>query len=151
MKAFVDEALEGEAQDVTDGFDESNQLRIVVMGAGGGGGNTVNRLSRIGIIGAELAACNTDAQDLRKIDQGITKILIGSKLTKGLGAGGFPEIGMKSAEASSNEIRNYLGRNPPDIPMRRNGRRNRNRSSTSHSGNRKRRGRNSSCHSNIPL
>jgi len=108
MKAFVDEALEGEAQDVTDGFDESNQLRIVVMGAGGGGGNTVNRLSRIGIIGAELAACNTDAQDLRKIDQGITKILIGSKLTKGLGAGGFPEIGMKAAEASTNEIRNYL-------------------------------------------
>ena len=109
MKAFVDEALEGnEMQDVTDGFDESNQLRIVVMGAGGGGGNTVNRLSRIGIIGAELAACNTDAQDLRKIDQGITKILIGSKLTRGLGAGGFPEIGMKSAEASSNEIRNYL-------------------------------------------
>jgi cell division protein FtsZ len=89
-------------------FEDAGQLRIVVFGAGGGGGNTVNRLSRIGITGAELAAANTDAQDLRKLEPNITKILVGTKLTKGLGAGGFPEIGMKAAEESRNDLANYL-------------------------------------------
>ncbi len=89
-------------------FDESNQLRIVVLGAGGGGGNTVNRLCKIGIRGAELAAANTDAQDLKKLDPRIAKILIGAKLTRGLGAGGFPEIGMKAAESSKSELLKHL-------------------------------------------
>jgi cell division protein FtsZ len=91
-----------------DELDDSNRIRIVVFGTGGGGGNTVNRLCKIGITGAELAAANTDAQDLRKIDPRITKILIGAKLTRGLGAGGFPEVGMKAAEASKNELTSYL-------------------------------------------
>ncbi|MFH0859817.1 MAG: cell division protein FtsZ [Candidatus Altiarchaeota archaeon] len=91
-----------------DEFDESNEIRIVVLGAGGGGGNTINRLSKIQVTGAELAAVNTDAQDLKKLDENITKILIGSKLTRGLGAGGFPEIGMKAAEASKKELLDYL-------------------------------------------
>jgi len=109
MKALVNEVLNsGEIRGNEIGFDESEQLRIVVMGTGGGGGNTVNRLCKIGVSGAELAACNTDAQDLKKIDQRITKILIGAKLTRGLGAGGFPEMGMKAAEASRNDLVNYL-------------------------------------------
>jgi len=93
---------------ISGGFDESNQIRIVVFGAGGGGGNTVNRLCRMGVQGAELAAANTDAQDLRKLDEKITKILIGAKITRGLGAGGFPEVGMKAAEASKNDLTQYL-------------------------------------------
>ncbi|MCX6695381.1 MAG: cell division protein FtsZ [Candidatus Altiarchaeota archaeon] len=110
MNTIVSDALgqKGNFSEVADEFEDVNQLRIVVCGAGGGGGNTVNRLARIGITGAELIAMNTDAQDLKKIDPRITKVLIGAKLTKGLGAGGFPEIGMKAAEASRNEIAKVL-------------------------------------------
>ncbi len=108
MKALVDDALQRSENVGTEEFDDSNKIRIAVMGAGGGGGNTVNRLCRIGITGAELLACNTDAQDLKKLDPRITKVLIGAKLTRGLGAGGFPEIGMKSAESSRNELVNLL-------------------------------------------
>jgi cell division protein FtsZ len=111
MRTLVEDALQqrtGETQAGVEEFDDSNKIRIVVMGAGGGGGNTVNRLCKIGIVGAELAAVNTDAQDLRKLDPRITKILIGAKLTRGLGAGGFPEVGMKAAEASRNELANFL-------------------------------------------
>ncbi|MFH1787806.1 MAG: cell division protein FtsZ [Candidatus Altiarchaeota archaeon] len=89
-------------------WEDPNKIRIVVFGAGGGGGNTVNRLSKMGITGAELAAANTDAQDLKKLDSNVKKILIGAKLTRGLGAGGFPEIGMKAAEANRSEIINFL-------------------------------------------
>jgi len=89
-------------------YDDASRLKICVVGAGGGGGNTVNRLCRIGVSGAELMACNTDSQDLKKLDERITKVLIGAKMTRGLGAGGFPEIGMKSAEASKSEIVNLL-------------------------------------------
>ncbi len=84
--------------------DESERLRLVVLGTGGGGNNTVNRLSSMGVCGAELMAANTDAQDLKKLDDGITKLLMGPKITRGLGAGGFPEIGGKTAEASRREI-----------------------------------------------
>jgi cell division protein FtsZ len=109
MKTLVNNAIGGYGISGDEmGFDESEQLRIVVMGCGGGGGNTISRLSRIGISGAELAACNTDAQDLKKIEDNITKILIGAKLTRGLGAGGFPEMGMKAAEASRNDIGQYM-------------------------------------------
>ncbi|MFC2162668.1 cell division protein FtsZ [Candidatus Altiarchaeota archaeon] len=91
-----------------DMFDDANRLKIVVVGAGGGGGNTINRLCRIGVSGAELMACNTDSQDLKKLDERVTKVLIGAKMTRGLGAGGFPEIGMKAAEASRHEIGSLL-------------------------------------------
>src|SRR4030042_1999215 len=112
MNTIVNGALgksgQGNFNEVADEFEDVNQLRIVVCGAGGGGGNTVNRLCHIGITGADLIACNTDAQDLKKLDPRITKVLIGAKLTKGLGAGGFPEVGMKAAEASKNDIAKVL-------------------------------------------
>ncbi|MFH1404236.1 MAG: cell division protein FtsZ [Candidatus Altiarchaeota archaeon] len=101
----VGSVFEGPSEDY---YEDASRLKIVVVGAGGGGGNTVNRLCRIGVSGAELIACNTDAQDLKKLDERITKVLIGAKMTRGLGAGGFPEIGMKSAEASRSEIVNLL-------------------------------------------
>ncbi len=113
MDSIVKDAIRygavSEEKKSDDEFTGADRLRIAVLGTGGGGNNTINRLSRIGVTaGVELLACNTDAQDLKKIDEGITKILIGSKLTRGLGAGGFPEIGEKAADASRHEIANLL-------------------------------------------
>ncbi|MFH1470516.1 MAG: cell division protein FtsZ [Candidatus Micrarchaeota archaeon] len=82
--------------------------RIVVAGTGGAGCNTINRLSRAGVSGAELIAFNTDRKHLVTISEKATRMLIGAQLTKGLGAGGYPEIGMKSAEVSKEAIRNVL-------------------------------------------
>ena len=87
-----------------DEFEDAEHLRIVVCGVGGGGNNCVNRLHKIGIGGAELIAANTDKQDLQKLGDGITKILIGAKLMSGLGAGGFPELGAKAAESSRPDL-----------------------------------------------
>jgi cell division protein FtsZ len=91
-----------------DEFEGAEHLRIVVLGVGGGGNNTVNRLKRIGIGGADLIAVNTDKQDLQKLNPEITKVLIGAKLMRGLGAGGFPELGAKAAESSKAEISDVL-------------------------------------------
>ena len=84
------------------------QVKIAVCGCGGGGSNTVQRISRMGIKGASLFAVNTDANHMRTLDQSIKKILIGSALTRGLGAGGFPEIGAKAAQYSKGEIDDAL-------------------------------------------
>ncbi len=107
MDSIVDAALRhGELEKrLYDEFDEADHLRIVVLGVGGGGNNTVNRLSRIGVGGAELIAVNTDKQDLQKLEDGISKILIGAKLMRGLGAGGFPELGAKAAESSREDLK----------------------------------------------
>ncbi|HHQ44677.1 MAG TPA: cell division protein FtsZ [Candidatus Altiarchaeales archaeon] len=91
-----------------DEFEEADHLKIVVLGAGGAGNNSIRRLERIGLEGAELVAVNTDKQDLQKLDGNITKILIGAKLMRGLGAGGFPELGMKAADASRHELSEVL-------------------------------------------
>lgn len=78
--------------------------KIAVVGVGGGGNNTVQRLSVMDIKGAGLFAFNTDAKHLSMLNPNITKLILGKELTHGLGAGGFPEIGEKSAELSRNEI-----------------------------------------------
>ncbi|MCL5239301.1 MAG: cell division protein FtsZ [Candidatus Marsarchaeota archaeon] len=78
--------------------------KIAVVGCGGGGNNTVQRLSLMDIKGAGLFAFNTDAKHLGMLNPNITKLILGKALTHGLGAGGFPEIGEKSAELSRNEI-----------------------------------------------
>lgn len=91
-----------------DDFEESDRLRIVVLGTGGGGNNTISRLDHIGLENAELMAVNTDKQDLSKLNGKMTKILIGAKLTRGLGAGGFSELGAKAAEASRHELSDAL-------------------------------------------
>ena len=77
--------------------------RIKVVGVGGGGCNAVNRMIDEGIRGIEFIAINTDAQTLIKA-KAPTKIRIGDKTTHGLGAGGNPDIGKKSAEESSEEL-----------------------------------------------
>ncbi|WP_334109676.1 cell division protein FtsZ [Thermodesulfitimonas autotrophica] len=76
---------------------------IKVIGVGGGGSNAVNRMITAGVKGVEFIAINTDAQALA-MSQSPNKIQIGAKLTKGLGAGGNPEIGEKAAEESRDEI-----------------------------------------------
>ncbi|CAB3287566.1 Cell division protein FtsZ 2 [Methanocaldococcus lauensis] len=87
--------------------DEFGEARIVVVGCGGAGNNTINRLMEIGIQGAETIAINTDKQHLEVI-QADKKILIGSTLTRGLGAGGYPEIGRKAAEMAKNILEEQL-------------------------------------------
>ncbi len=79
------------------------KARIAVVGAGGQGSNLVNRLYNNGLKSATTIAVNTDAKHLNMI-KADKKLLIGKEITKGLGAGGFPEVGMKCAEASQNEI-----------------------------------------------
>ena len=83
------------------------RAKIKVVGAGGGGGNTIHRMSEIGISGAELIAINTDAQDLLYTNCD-TKILIGKELTGGLGAGSMPKIGEDAAKESEHEIKSKL-------------------------------------------
>lgn len=80
---------------------------IKVVGAGGGGNNTINRITEVGITGAETIACNTDAQDLLYTTAD-KKILLGRELTGGLGAGSVPKIGEESARESEHEIRDAL-------------------------------------------
>ncbi|MFC2162385.1 cell division protein FtsZ [Candidatus Altiarchaeota archaeon] len=93
-----------------DEFDDADRLRIVVCGVGGAGNNTLNRLQRIGIEGAELIGINTDKQDLQKLEGDFTKILIGAKLMRGLGTGGFPELGEKACESSRHEVGDVLSK-----------------------------------------
>jgi len=83
---------------------ETNSFaNIKVVGVGGGGNNAVNRMISAGLKGVEFIAINTDAQVLA-VSLCNYKIQIGTKLTKGLGAGGNPEIGQKAAEESRNEL-----------------------------------------------
>src|ERR671932_1577119 len=77
--------------------------RIVVLGIGGGGSNAVNRMIQAGVRGVEFVAINTDTQALGRSEAG-TRIRIGEKLTRGLGAGGNPSIGEKAAEESAEQI-----------------------------------------------
>ncbi len=78
--------------------------KIGVVGVGGGGGNTVQRLSNSDIRGASLFAFNTDQRQLNMMNSNISKLMLGGKLTHGLGAGGYPEIGEKAAEISRDDI-----------------------------------------------
>jgi len=81
--------------------------RIKVVGVGGGGCNAVNRMITEGIQGVEFVAINTDAQALL-LAKASVKVRIGDKLTRGLGAGGNPEVGRKSAEETAEELYTVL-------------------------------------------
>lgn len=78
--------------------DSSDQIKIVTIGVGGGGNNTINRLIKSGVKGTELVAINTDKQHLNVMHERAKKVLIGKTITKGLGAGGYPDIAAKAAE-----------------------------------------------------
>jgi len=81
--------------------------KIKVIGVGGGGCNAVNRMIEAGIEGVEFIVVNTDAQALH-LAKTETRLQIGEKLTRGLGAGANPEIGKKAAEESREMLMNAL-------------------------------------------
>ncbi|MBN2330286.1 MAG: cell division protein FtsZ [Candidatus Aenigmarchaeota archaeon] len=86
---------------------DAYEARIMVIGCGGGGCNTITRLTDMGIKGASTVAINTDARHL-SVSRAHRKLLIGEDLTRGLGAGGYPDIGRKAAEESKEDIRDVL-------------------------------------------
>ena len=84
-----------------------SDIKIKVIGVGGGGNNAINRMISSNIRGVEFIAINTDSQALSASDAE-HKIAIGAKLTKGRGAGANPEIGARAAEESIEEIRHLI-------------------------------------------
>lgn len=84
-----------------------NGARIIAVGVGGGGGNMIGHMLKEGVTGIEMMMINTDAQVLNEANAA-TKIQIGAKLTKGLGAGMKPNIGKDSALENYDEIREAL-------------------------------------------
>jgi cell division protein FtsZ len=87
-----------------DGLLSNDKIRIAVIGVGGGGCNTVDRIMKNKIQSAQTIAINTDSLHLKSI-QAHKKVLIGASITKGLGAGGFPEVAEKCAQLSKEQIR----------------------------------------------
>ena len=87
--------------------DYENFARIRVVGVGGGGSNAVNRMIEAGVNGVDFVAVNTDSQALL-LSNAPTRVRIGEKLTRGLGAGGHPEHGEKAANESIEELYQIL-------------------------------------------
>lgn len=85
----------------------NNSANIKVVGIGGGGNNAINRMIEASLQGVEFISINTDAQSLQS-SLANKKIQIGSKLTKGLGAGANPEIGKAAADESREELYKLL-------------------------------------------
>jgi len=110
MQAFIETAIGNKAEEESKlqlGDDMFGTPRIVIVGCGGAGGNTITRLHKLGVKGAETIAINTDkmALDLVEADK---KLLVGKTLTRGLGAGGFPDVGERAARESSRELEEML-------------------------------------------
>ena len=108
MKSIVENAVVSSTDKKEEKMEEFGTPKIMVVGAGGAGCNAVNRLANMNIAGAQLVAVNTDKQHLAIINDEITKILIGKSVTRGLGAGGYPEIGAKAAEVSRPALEEVL-------------------------------------------
>src|SRR5580765_5477061 len=87
--------------------DASGAARIKVVGVGGGGGNAVNTMIAAGLPGVDFIAANTDAQAL-KANLAPIKMQLGEKLTRGLGAGGNPDMGKRAAQEDVERLREYL-------------------------------------------
>lgn len=114
MQTIINEALKHAERekflktDSVEGEDDIlGQPRIVIVGCGGAGNNTVNRLYHMQVNGAETIAINTDKQHLDMI-QADKRVLVGKSLTKGLGAGGFPDVGRRAAEMARPTLENLL-------------------------------------------
>lgn len=93
--------------DFTFDSQEANNAIIKVIGVGGAGGNAVNRMIDEGVQGVQFIAANTDVQALES-SKAETKIQLGPKLTRGLGAGSNPEVGQNAAEESAQTIEDEL-------------------------------------------
>ena len=86
---------------------ESTLVKIKVVGVGGGGNNAINRMSEAGVEVVEFVATNTDKAALNK-SVASYQVAIGEKLTKGHGAGANPDVGMRAAEESVEDLTNAL-------------------------------------------
>lgn len=86
---------------------DQNTAQIKVIGVGGGGSNAVNRMIEVGLNGVSFMAVNTDKQALAG-SKAETKLQIGEKLTKGLGAGANPEVGQKAAEENVDDLIKFI-------------------------------------------
>ncbi|MHA1908372.1 MAG: cell division protein FtsZ [Candidatus Thorarchaeota archaeon] len=108
MKSLIDSARDHSRSErpMSPSLD-MGQARIVVIGCGGAGNNTVKRLMTIGVQGAECIAINTDRQHLA-VTTAHRKLLIGEKITRGLGAGGYPHVGQAAAEESAQQLSELL-------------------------------------------
>jgi cell division protein FtsZ len=109
-QSFIEAAIKNKAEEETKLNMDSTMFgtpRITIVGCGGAGGNTITRLQKLGVKGAETIAINTDKQalDLVEADH---KILIGKSITRGLGAGGFPDVAERSARESSHDIEELI-------------------------------------------
>jgi len=101
------EKIDWEAK-VAEEFDiQMHKAKIMVVGCGGAGSNTITRLCEMGASGAEIIALNTDAKHL-SITKAHKKLLIGKDTTKGLGAGGYPQVGEKAANEQRTQIKNMI-------------------------------------------
>ncbi|HPG72867.1 MAG TPA: cell division protein FtsZ, partial [Bacteroidales bacterium] len=96
--------------DIDFGIEKQTTSIIKVIGVGGGGGNAVNQMYKLGIRDVDFVICNTDFQALRSSPVG-SKIQLGKSLTEGLGAGNNPERGREAAIESLNEIETILDNN----------------------------------------
>ena len=101
--AFIDAMRKG--NDVVKLHD--GQAKIKVIGVGGGGSNAVDRMIEAGLNGVEFIVTNTDMQALAR-SAAERKVQLGEDVTRGLGAGGNPEIGRQAAEESRQELKNIL-------------------------------------------
>jgi cell division protein FtsZ len=88
-------------------MDEPRKTVIKIMGLGGGGSNAINRMMELGLEGVEFIAANSDAQALAHSAAPI-RLQLGEKVTRGLGAGGKPEVGEAAALESKDQIRDAL-------------------------------------------
>jgi len=115
MQNIVQEALRNSEKEnnirqslqIEDMGEDFGDPKIVIVGCGGAGNNTINRLYNMGVQGAETIAINTDKQHLEMI-QADKKILVGKSLTRGLGAGGYPEVGRRAAELARGTLEEVL-------------------------------------------
>jgi cell division protein FtsZ len=109
MESIFERAIKNDAssKENNPSNESFGEAKILVVGVGGAGNNTINRLAQIGINGAQLIAVNTDKQHLA-MTRADKKVLIGYELTKGLGAGGYPEIGEQSAIEAKPALKELL-------------------------------------------
>ncbi|MCW4025936.1 MAG: cell division protein FtsZ [Candidatus Bathyarchaeota archaeon] len=108
MPKIADKALQFMwDESLPEGLRQPGLCRIMVLGVGGAGNNTVSRLMESGSMTADCVAINTDMQHLHAI-HAEQKILIGEKLTRGLGSGGDPEVGRQAIEESTEQVEKIL-------------------------------------------
>lgn len=109
MDGILSDALRGNSSPLKEDHKDFQpaSVKISVVGVGGAGTNTVSRLHKMGIKSAETIAVNTDQNHLKMIEAD-RRLLIGGQMTRGLGAGGFPEVGMKCAEQARDKFAEVL-------------------------------------------